>query len=163
APLGFAPSSFAFLPSGKALAIGGEDGAVRVWDLVTRQVRQPLRGPLGRALCLGFTPTGDGLVSGGDDGRLRFWDWVGGAARGGRAGQGPGQRPPGPGQRLPLGPAGLAAAPPAARRAGPPDRRRAGGLSRPVPLAAVPVEPAVRHGVPRPGVGLGGARRPLAR
>lgn len=65
--------SVAFSKEGDLLAVGGKDGAIRLWDTVARQPRGPaLQGHRGAINGLVFR---DGtLLSGGVDGRILVWD-----------------------------------------------------------------------------------------
>jgi len=65
--------SVAFNVGGDLLAIGGKDGAIRLWDTVARQPRGPaLQGHQGAVNGLAFR---DGtLLSGGADGQILAWD-----------------------------------------------------------------------------------------
>ncbi|MEZ4238596.1 MAG: hypothetical protein R3F59_21085 [Myxococcota bacterium] len=58
-----------------AIAVGGEDGVIRV--LPRGGTPREMPGHDGPVLALAFTPAGDRLLSGGDDGTLRIWYLVG--------------------------------------------------------------------------------------
>ncbi len=72
-------TSLCFSPDGRAMATGGWDGSVRVWDLATGRARHtiPVRDE-GRANlvvdAVTFSPDGRLLASGQRDGTIRLWD-----------------------------------------------------------------------------------------
>jgi len=69
-------SSAAFSPDGKILATGSHDGTVRLWDLVTGEVRAELASHQGEVNGILFTADSRCMVtSGGKPGRgeIRIW------------------------------------------------------------------------------------------
>ena len=61
-------------PDGKFLAIGADDGIIRIVSLDTFEVIQTIHAHEGRVSDLDFTPDSHILLSAGRDGFLRFWD-----------------------------------------------------------------------------------------
>lgn len=68
-------------PAADLLAVAGADGAIRLWDLRSRNRAHVLRTDLHRrtghdaaALCLGFSPDGTLLASAHVDGVVHLWD-----------------------------------------------------------------------------------------
>jgi WD40 repeat protein len=69
--------SLAFSYRGQLLASGGEDEAIRLWDMGTGRERGVLKGHTGSVNALAFIPTAPDselLVSAGDDSTIRIWD-----------------------------------------------------------------------------------------
>jgi WD40 repeat protein len=65
----------AFSPDGTQAAIGGQDRAVRLWDLRGSQP-MPLGSPMRHAMdinSVAFSPDGRALLTGSDDGTARLW------------------------------------------------------------------------------------------
>ena len=73
--------SVAITADGKTAVSGGDDGSVRVWDLVSGQQRATLIGHDGRVRAVAVIADGRTAVSGGDDGSVRVWDLVSGQQR----------------------------------------------------------------------------------
>jgi WD40 repeat protein len=70
-------SSPAISPDGKTLAIGGQDHAIRLWDIGDPLHATPLGSPLHSPSNAGqivFSPDGKTLASGGADGSVQLWD-----------------------------------------------------------------------------------------
>jgi Tol biopolymer transport system component len=67
------PSSLAFTPDGKMLAVGHTDGTVSLWDLATGAERARLRGHRGAVGALTFAD-GKTLISGANDTTVLVWD-----------------------------------------------------------------------------------------
>jgi WD40 repeat protein len=63
-----------FNPEGTRLAEAGDDGTVRVCDVVTGSETRNLVGHIGAVSSVAFSPYGDRLASAGDDGTVRVWD-----------------------------------------------------------------------------------------
>jgi ParB family chromosome partitioning protein len=56
----------------RRVAVGGDDGVVRVFSFATKTVRE-MEGHRGAVTALAFTPRDGRLASTGDDGTVRFW------------------------------------------------------------------------------------------
>jgi WD40 repeat protein len=72
--IGTTPSAYALSPDDRTLAIGSEDGSLRLLDLRTGRLRTALgrhRGPVNEAR---FTPDARTLVTTGEDGDVIVWD-----------------------------------------------------------------------------------------
>jgi WD40 repeat protein/tRNA A-37 threonylcarbamoyl transferase component Bud32 len=61
-------------PDAVLLAVGGEDAAVRLWDVETGKLLQTLKAHTGTVTGLAFSPDGRSLYSGGNDGLVIAWD-----------------------------------------------------------------------------------------
>lgn len=64
----------AFSPDGRTLALGAEDGTIRLWEMPAARERATLRGHTATPRGLAFSPDGRFLASGGQDGRALLWD-----------------------------------------------------------------------------------------
>lgn len=71
--------SLARSPDGKWLAVGQENGQVKVFDLATAQVARTLAGHAGPVTGLAFTQDGAKLITGSQDKTLRVWNTADGA------------------------------------------------------------------------------------
>jgi WD40 repeat protein len=69
----------AFSPDGKTIALGCDDGTVRLLDGKTAQERAVLRGHADVVRSLAFSPDGSRLVSSGQDREILLWDAIAGA------------------------------------------------------------------------------------
>ena len=71
----------AFSPDGSTLASGGDDHAVRLWDIADGTERKTLVGHQALVMSVAYTPDGLSLVTGGFDGAVRMWDVAAGSSR----------------------------------------------------------------------------------
>ena len=62
-----------FSPQGTTLALGGQDGTVRLWDVTSGRELQRLEGHRDSVLAVSFSPQGTTLASGGQDGTVRLY------------------------------------------------------------------------------------------
>ncbi len=67
-------STVIWSPDGKALAAGGGDGKLRLWDVQSGELLDTLEGHKGEAWPVAWLPDGKTLVSAGSDGTQRYWD-----------------------------------------------------------------------------------------
>ncbi|MFM7168999.1 MAG: WD40 repeat domain-containing protein, partial [Planctomycetaceae bacterium] len=66
----------AFDPQGGTLASAGADSAIKLWDVVSGQLRQSLEGNKLGIVSLAFDPQGGTLASAGRDGTINLRDVV---------------------------------------------------------------------------------------
>jgi serine/threonine protein kinase len=65
--------SVSFDRSGETVAMGVEDGLVRLWDLATQNIKETLNAHRGNAWVARFSPRDDLLATAGDDGLIKLW------------------------------------------------------------------------------------------
>ena len=66
-------TAIAFHPDGKILASAGKDHTIKLWDVVTGEVRLTLEGHEADILAIAFTADGNTLVSGDVGGKVKLW------------------------------------------------------------------------------------------
>jgi WD40 repeat protein len=66
--------SLSFSPDGCRLALGAEDGTIRVWEMPTARERLVIRGHADMVKSLAFSPDGGLIVSSSQDGRVVLWN-----------------------------------------------------------------------------------------
>ncbi|KAG0024769.1 hypothetical protein BGZ80_007704 [Entomortierella chlamydospora] len=66
--------SVVYSPTGKQIASGGWDKAIRLWDTQTGQLCHTFSGHDNRVTSMAYSPTGERIVSGSKDGTVRLWD-----------------------------------------------------------------------------------------
>ncbi len=79
---GGAVDGLAFSPDGRYLAVGSQDGSVRLLDPLSGGLLATLRGHAGTVRALSFSPDGRRLATAGEDRSLRFWRLPDGAPLG---------------------------------------------------------------------------------
>ena len=63
----------AFSPDGQKLVSGGEDTAIRLWNVVTGKFKRTISGHTGPVLSVTFSPDGETIASGSVDKTIRLW------------------------------------------------------------------------------------------
>jgi len=72
--------SVAFSPNDGLVASGGDDNAIRLWDIARGEVSQVLRGHGNAVRAVAFSPNGQFVLSGGqekEDNQVRLWNLAG--------------------------------------------------------------------------------------
>ena len=65
----------ALTPDGKTLAAGGDNGAIRLWNVQTGKFTNTLKSHSSAIYALAFSPDGKTLVSGSADATIKIWNW----------------------------------------------------------------------------------------
>jgi Tol biopolymer transport system component len=66
--------SVAFAPDGATLAMGIDDGSIKIWDPATGSIKATLKAHNGSVWSVAFSPDGSLLASASDDGTAKLWD-----------------------------------------------------------------------------------------
>jgi WD40 repeat protein len=66
--------SMTFSPDGETLAVGGEDGTIKLWNVAKDRQLATLKGHNGEVRSLRYTANGQMLVSGSADKTIKLWD-----------------------------------------------------------------------------------------
>jgi len=74
-PIDSAGTSVAISPDARFVAVGSEDGVMRIWDVATGTLVSRLKGHGERVCSLAFTPDGKGLLSCSEDETLKYWEF----------------------------------------------------------------------------------------
>ncbi len=69
-----ATSAVAYDPDGASIVTGSDDGALRLWDAASGELRATLTGHEGGIRSVGFSPDGRNIISSANDGTVRIWD-----------------------------------------------------------------------------------------
>ena len=69
--------SVAFSPNGQLVVSGGDDNAIRLWDVSSGDSVKVLRGHGSAVRACAFSPDGQLVLSGGEDERVRLWNLAG--------------------------------------------------------------------------------------
>jgi WD40 repeat protein len=67
-------SVLAFSSDSKTLVSGGDDKALKVWNLATGKLKKTIQSPSGKMLSVAISPDGKTIASGGGDSMVRIWD-----------------------------------------------------------------------------------------
>jgi WD40 repeat protein len=65
--------SVAFAADGKSIAMGVEDGSVRIWDIASQSVTATLSAHRANIWSMRYSPDGTMLATAGDDGFIKLW------------------------------------------------------------------------------------------
>ena len=66
--------SVAFDPTGRTLASGSDDTAVKLWEVASGKLLRALEGHQEGVCCVAFDPSGHTLASGGADSTVKLWN-----------------------------------------------------------------------------------------
>src|SRR5262249_34597293 len=66
--------ALAFSPDGKLLVSAGQDGTLRIWNVVQKTEKKVLTGHKGKLNAVAFAPDGKRLATAGEDRTVRLWD-----------------------------------------------------------------------------------------
>ncbi len=78
--------SLGFSPGGETLAVGDQDGGIRLWDIPSGAARPPIAAGRGRVRHLAVAPDERALLQVSDDGTALLWEFGKDAAPGGFSG-----------------------------------------------------------------------------
>ena len=65
---------FAWDAGGRILVSGGEDGTIRLWDVVSAELLRTVTGHNDQILSIAISPDGGMVASGGIDKTIKLWD-----------------------------------------------------------------------------------------
>jgi WD40 repeat protein len=68
-------ASLAYHPNGELVAVACDDGCIRLWDVITGELRRTIPGHNGPVLAVAFSPDGHHLASASYDGTVRLVAW----------------------------------------------------------------------------------------
>ena len=74
APAGPLSTAAAFSTDGRHIAVGDQDGSVRLWDRIAGNLLCVAGGHVASVTCLRFSEDGTQLATGAQDGTVRLWD-----------------------------------------------------------------------------------------
>ena len=66
--------AIAVSPNSKNVAVGDNEGEIRIWELSTGKLLQTFQGHSGRVGSIGYSADSAEIVSGAEDGAIRIWD-----------------------------------------------------------------------------------------